>query len=151
MGVALAEGQAPLTSGMKFTVKSPAHRLIGNAMSVEGIGQRGGLGAIAGSRQIGSRLFSDMVNKIFDQYLRTTQIPVFEYSISADKSILKYRYTNCVDGFNLSLFINSDLGVILLGPESNKWNTIPIKSGDVSFLKLDTVEKNYYLKVKEVF
>ena len=102
-------------------------------------------------QKVVSAYFGSSVNKIFDQYLRTTQIPVFEYSISADKSILKYRYTNCVDGFNLSLFINSDLGVILLGPESNKWNTIAIKSGDVSFLKLDTVEKNYYLKVKEVF
>ena len=102
-------------------------------------------------QKVVSAYFGSSVNKIFDQYLRTTQIPVFEYSISADKSTLKYRYTNCVDGFNLPIFIKSDLGAILLGPESNKWNSKPIKSGDVSMLKLDSIEKNYYLKVKEVF
>lgn len=102
-------------------------------------------------QKVVSSYFGSSVNKIFDQYLRTTQIPVFEYSISADKSTLKYRYTNCVDGFNLPIFIKSDLGAILLGPESNKWNSKTIKSGDVSLLKLDTIEKNYYLKVKEVF
>ena len=43
-------------------------------------------------------------SKVFDQYLRTTQIPVLEYKIDGYK--LSYRYTNCVKGFNLPLKIN---------------------------------------------
>lgn len=35
----------------------------------------------------------------FDQYLRTVMIPLFEYKIQ--DSVLKYRYGNVVDGFNI--------------------------------------------------
>src|SRR5437762_14016012 len=38
-------------------------------------------------------------SKFFDQYLRTTKIPVLEYKISGDK--LTYHWANCVDGFNM--------------------------------------------------
>jgi hypothetical protein len=101
-------------------------------------------------QKVVSEYFGSSVEKIFDQYLRTTQIPVLEYFVSADKTKLSYRYTNCVDGFNLPIAIATDKGSLFLGPESNKWNTKEIRGGDLSAYKLDTIEKNYYVTVKQV-
>lgn len=100
-------------------------------------------------QQVVSQFFGSNVNKIFDQYLRTTQVPVFEYAISADKTQLSYRYTNCVDGFNLPLFLPTAKGGLLLGPESNKWNTKELKPGDWAAFPLKEIEKNYYVQVKQ--
>ena len=88
------------------------------------------------------------VKRIFDQYLRTTQIPVFEYNVSADGTKLNYRWTNCVDGFNLPLFVTGEKSVLLLDPESNKWNTKNLRPGDLATYKLDDIEKAYYVVVK---
>ena len=38
-------------------------------------------------------------SKIFDQYLRTTKIPVLAYQSSGD--IISYRWSNCVKGFSM--------------------------------------------------
>ena len=101
-------------------------------------------------QKVVSDYFGSSVEKIFDQYLRTTQVPVLEYFVSADKTKLSFRWTNCVDGFNLPIFINSDRGAMILGPESNKWNTKTLQPQvDVTAL-FDHIEKLYYCKVKEV-
>lgn len=100
-------------------------------------------------QQVVSQFFGSNVNKIFDQYLRTTQVPVLEYAISADKTKLSYRYTNCVDGFNLPIFLNTTKGGLLLGPESNKWNTKELKPGDWAAFPIKEIEKNYYVQVKQ--
>ncbi len=100
-------------------------------------------------QQVVSQFFGSNVNKIFDQYLRTTQVPVFEYVISADKTRLSYRYSNCVDGFNLPIFLNTAKGGLLLGPESNKWNTKELKPGDWAAFPIKEIEKNYYVQVKQ--
>ena len=101
-------------------------------------------------QKVVSDYFGSSVEKIFDQYLRTTQVPVLEYSVSADKSKLSFRWTNCVDGFNLPIFINGDRGAMILGPESNKWNTKTLQPQvDVPAL-FDRIEKLYYCKVKAV-
>lgn len=100
-------------------------------------------------QQVVSQFFGSNVNKIFDQYLRTTQVPVFEYAISADKTKLSYRYTNCVDGFNLPIFLQTAKGGLLLGPESNKWNTKELKPGDWAMFPVKEIEKNYYVQVKQ--
>jgi aminopeptidase N len=39
------------------------------------------------------------LSKIFDQYLRTTMIPVLE--LKKDKDKLEFRWTNCIPGFNM--------------------------------------------------
>jgi aminopeptidase N len=46
-----------------------------------------------------SRFSGNDLSKIFDQYLTTTQIPVFEYAVHG--GVLRYRWTNCVKGFEL--------------------------------------------------
>lgn len=97
-----------------------------------------------------SQYFGTSVAKIFDQYLRTTQIPVLEYAVSADKTKLSYRYTNCVEGFNLPIFLKTVKGGLFLGPESEKWNTKELRAGDLESYQLNLIQRDYYITVKEV-
>ena len=81
------------------------------------------------------------LQKIFDQYLRTTKIPVFEYEIKKGK--LMYRWNNCVKGFNMPLKINDGQKDLLLKPVE-KWQSI-------NYLSLSlTKDPNYYITVKKV-
>lgn len=82
-------------------------------------------------------------NKVFDQYLRTVQIPVLEYKVEGHK--LSYRYTNCVKGFNLPLKIKFKTEQWI--KPSGKWKTLNLyPEGDNSF----TVDPNFYIKTKKV-
>jgi aminopeptidase N len=40
------------------------------------------------------------LSKVFDQYLRTTKIPVLEYKMNS-ATLLSYHWTNCVKGFDM--------------------------------------------------
>ena len=82
-------------------------------------------------------------SKIFDQYLRTTQIPVLEYKQHGYQ--LQYRYINCVRGFNLPLKINFK-GQPWIKPTTN-WQTLSLyPEGDNSF----SVDPNFYINTKKV-
>jgi aminopeptidase N len=82
-------------------------------------------------------------SKVFDQYLRTVQIPVLEYKIDGYK--LSYRYTNCVKGFNLPLKIKFKTEQWIKPAE--KWKTLDLyPEGDNSF----SVDPNFYIKTKKV-
>ncbi|MBU2976384.1 M1 family metallopeptidase [Zobellia sp. B3R18] len=83
------------------------------------------------------------LSKVFDQYLRTTMIPVFEYKIKGNQ--LEYRYTNTVDGFHMPLNVLINGKATTLTP-TNEWQTQQLK-GKLSTL---TVDRNYYLNHKEV-
>lgn len=45
-------------------------------------------------------------SKVFDQYLRTTQIPILSLSYDEREKILTYQYKNCINGFNMPLHFN---------------------------------------------
>jgi len=89
--------------------------------------------------------------KVFDQYLRTTQIPILNYSYNEREKIFTYEYKNCVTGFNLPLHF-SYLG--------KKYSFMPmdyqpqqrlIKEPNFNlqdFVK--TIESQYYIKLAEV-
>ena len=82
-------------------------------------------------------------SKIFDQYLRTTQIPVLEYKQHGYQ--LQYRYINCVRGFNLPLKINFKWQP-WIKPTTN-WQTLSLyPEGDNSF----SVDPNFYINTKKV-
>ncbi len=82
-------------------------------------------------------------SKVFDQYLRTTQIPVLEYKVEGYK--LSYRYINCVKGFNLPLKIKFKTEQWIKPTEN--WKTLNLyPEGDNSF----TVDPNFYIKTKKV-
>jgi aminopeptidase N len=46
-------------------------------------------------------------SKVFDQYLRTTQIPKLEFYFDMDNKKVSYRWTNCVKGFNLPIALQN--------------------------------------------
>lgn len=64
------------------------------------------------------------LTKVFDQYLRTTMIPVLEYRYEGGK--LQFRWTNCVKGFNMPLRIITDKSILIEPTE--KWKSISLPS-----------------------
>ena len=80
---------------------------------------------------------------VFDQYLRTADIPVLEYAI--DDHTLKYRYTNVVSGFSMPLTITINGEAQWITP-SKKWQTTTIES-PISEVVVDV---DFYITSKEI-
>ncbi|MBX9780222.1 MAG: M1 family metallopeptidase [Chitinophagaceae bacterium] len=89
------------------------------------------------------------LKSIFEQYLFTTQVPSLEYYFSADGKKFFYRYTNCVDGFNLKLNIPSTLKPLALNPTVDKWQSIPVTATDINQSMVLELERNYYINLVE--
>jgi aminopeptidase N len=83
-------------------------------------------------------------DKVFDQYLRTTQIPGFEFYISPDKQSVTYRYINCVKGFNLPITLAGKENILKLLPTDN-WKTTKLAAGQASLLTVDAINFMYYV------
>ncbi len=79
---------------------------------------------------------------VFDQYLRTTMIPNFEYKMEANG--LQYRYTNVVDGFTMPIrvFVNSKK--VWLEPTA-EWKT----ASDYKNAETIEVDSNFYVSTKK--
>ena len=81
------------------------------------------------------------LSTFFDQYLRTTNIPVFEYKLN--DGLLEYKWTNVVDGFKMPI-------ELFVGDEKIRLNpTQETKSIDVSSEKI-RLDKNYYVNINKV-
>ncbi|MFC0773484.1 M1 family metallopeptidase [Terrimonas alba] len=83
-------------------------------------------------------------SKVFDQYLRTIQIPTFEFYFSADKNKVHFRYTNCVKGFNLPLSLNSKDAKIKIFP-TDGWKELKLTASQADLFTVDGIEKMYYV------
>lgn len=86
------------------------------------------------------------LSKIFDQYLRTTNIPVLEYKIKGDN--ISYRWTNCVDNFNMPIKID-------IGADQERWihpgtNWKETKMADWFTGKTFKPNRNFYVTVKHI-
>jgi len=81
-------------------------------------------------------------SKVFDQYLRTTDIPVLEYKIN--KGNLYYRWANCVKGFDMPVkaMLSKDHYDFIYPTENFK----KIKT----LLPELKVDENFYIKTKDV-
>jgi len=86
---------------------------------------------------------------VFDQYLRTTQIPVLEFYFNKTNSKVFYRWTNCVKGFNLPVLIKDNKVNLLIKPAEN-WKSQSISAAPASIFTASAIEKNYLIKVKYV-
>jgi len=77
---------------------------------------------------------------VFDQYLRTKDLPVLEYKIK--NGSLSYRWTNCITGFNMPV-------KVMLKPSSYSfiYPTETFKQTKISFLELKT-DDNFYINTK---
>lgn len=82
-------------------------------------------------------------SKVFDQYLRGTKIPVFEYKLV--NGSLSYRWTNCVKGFNLPLKVQFK-GIRWLKP-SEKWQTLNMYPEGADTIIID---RNFYVETKQL-
>lgn len=80
-------------------------------------------------------------SKVFDQYIRTTQVPTFEYKIKGNK--LQYRWTNCVNGFNMPVKIKYDEEIWLY--PGKQWKSIKLKSNTGKL----SVDSNFYVDSKQ--
>ena len=85
---------------------------------------------------------------IFNQYLRTVQIPVLEYK--TENTNVSYRYSNCIKGFNMPLlvsFASGDKEPKLIKP-TGQWQILQL--ADWYDGKTFTVDRNYYINTKKV-
>ena len=83
------------------------------------------------------------LDPFFDQYLRTVNVPVFEFQ--KKKKTLRYRYTNVVNGFNMPLNVTIDKNAQILNP-TGEWQVLKMKTAANSI----EVDPNYYVKVNEI-
>ena len=84
-------------------------------------------------------------SKVFDQYLRTTQIPQLSYYYSKDSMNVFYKWDSCVTGFNMQLVLWHDDKSIRIKP-TQQWQQLK----DVDFFNTDWISKNYYVNIKEI-
>jgi aminopeptidase N len=81
------------------------------------------------------------LSTFFDQYLRTTNIPIFEFKLN--DGLLEYKWNNVVDGFKMPI-------EIYVGDEKVRLNpTQEIKSINVKSEKI-RLDKNYYVDINKV-
>jgi aminopeptidase N len=97
------------------------------------------------SRQAGTDL-----SRVFDQYLRTIKVPVFEYRLAGDS--LQYRWADVVPGFDMPLPVtlsDSTAGgqqMTLLHP-TESWQTVRTHLTNPADFKVDV---NYYVLPRDV-
>jgi aminopeptidase N len=85
---------------------------------------------------------------VFNQYLRTTLIPVLEYYFNKNKNKVFYRWTNCVKGFNLPVAIKDNKVAISIKPVEG-WKRQNISANAAAVFNVEAIEKNYLIKVKQ--
>lgn len=83
---------------------------------------------------------------VFDQYLRTTNIPVLKYQFIKNSNQIKLFYTNCVTGFNLPLWLNNNTQKISFDYNSQA-NLVSANQTIIEEIK--NLGKLYYIKVEE--
>ncbi len=79
------------------------------------------------------------LSAFFNQYLRTTKIPILEYQLTNEK--LTYRYTNIVADFDMPVRIFIDKQPQWIFP-SKDWKTDNIKSSKIK------IDENFYIQAK---
>lgn len=78
------------------------------------------------------------LKNFWDQYLRTTQIPVFDYSFVNNH--LSYRWTNSIIGFDMPLKIKLNGEEKWIYPKTN-WQTDPTKIDKAEVV----IDRNFYV------
>lgn len=81
------------------------------------------------------------LSKVFDQYLRTTKIPMLKYKF--DGKTLSYKYENIVEGFAMPIRVNINGKEFSIVP-SDKMQTLEIDDE----IKTFEVDRNFYVDVE---
>ena len=83
------------------------------------------------------------LQKVFDQYLRTPQVPTFDYKFADGK--LTYRWTDCVEGFDMPIKIMLQPDVYTFIYPKTTWQTVKTKW---KTLDKNIVDANFYVNQK---
>ncbi len=89
--------------------------------------------------------------KVFDQYLRTIQIPVLNYSYDEKEKIFTYEYKDCVTGFNLPLhfsYLGKNYSFMPLDYQPQQRLIKEANFNLQDFVK--TIESQYYIRLAQV-
>ena len=87
-------------------------------------------------------------NKVFDQYLRTIQIPTFSFSYDEKEKILTYQWKTCVTGFNMPLKFKYEGVDFTLLPSDYQPQKRLIKLDNFNVATFGaTIKNQYYVEV----
>jgi aminopeptidase N len=81
--------------------------------------------------------------KIFDQYLKTIQIPTLTYSFK--DSVFQYRWENCIKDFSMPVKITFNGKNYQFIFPSTQWQTSKVSTSSKGF----RVDRNFYITVSE--
>ena len=84
--------------------------------------------------------------KVFDQYLRTIQVPHLEYTMDTTTGKLQYRWSNCVDGFNLPIVIVPSSRKLF---PTQQWQTAQLTNEEAAWWNKANIERQYYIVAEE--
>ena len=79
------------------------------------------------------------LRRVFDQYLRTIQIPVLNYRIADDT--LHYRWQSVVPGFEMPVRVTTGPGQWTVLTPSSRWQRLPVRLSPEQF----QVDPNWYV------
>lgn len=87
-------------------------------------------------------------NKVFDQYLRTTQVPELVLHFDKTEKVLTYEWKNCIKGFNLPIHVNYQNKVETLMPldYQPKKRLMAENNFEINAFA-NAIEKMYYVKM----
>ena len=83
------------------------------------------------------------LTEFFNQYLRTTKIPTLEYTIH--KNILKYRWANIIEKFDMPIQVTINGEEQWLFPNS-EWKTLTMNSKNALF----EIDPDFYVEAKKL-
>jgi aminopeptidase N len=89
-----------------------------------------------------SRAAGRNLSKVFDQYLRTKDVPVFTFFVERRKknSTIRYKWENCVDGFDMPVKIRVNGEEFWLDP-TREYKTIKVNG----LVTGSIVDRNFYV------
>jgi hypothetical protein len=86
--------------------------------------------------------------KVFDQYLRDIRIPVLELGIDSLQHSITYKWSNCVEGFNLPLSMDKNNQSLTLYPETKEKTTV-LTPDQMQLVDVKLIDRLYYIKIKQ--
>ena len=89
------------------------------------------------------KIFNRPLAPVFEQYLKTTEIPTLQFAIGSDKKTLYYRFTRCVSGFSLPIWIEHQGEQVPLDVSDKQWKS-KVFNKEISRESLQEIEKLYY-------
>lgn len=112
-----------------------------------------GLGKTFWHRTVSSKQVEDYMSrqsglnlrKVFDQYLRTTKIPVLEYRLEGPR--LSYRWSNVVRGFAMPVKVTTSPGTFAWIRPTESWKTTRMRLNRPEDFRVD---ESFYVVAKDL-